>query len=257
MAVLATMTTAEASVAIPQVKVAILPTGAIEQHGPHLEVQCDWAVASAMANRLEADLGAVALLVPGIPYGMSEHHTKFAGSMTLTYETFSGFLTDVAMNLKRQGIRKVIVVNGHGGNIEPVKTTARALRRDHGILMAHAMWARLSGAEVAARMPGRDLYNHACEIETSIALHLAPGIVREIPTTIGDRVAANGHTDPPHGVVDLPTWFHQWTTDGALGDPREATTELGAQLLEPGYDRLLAFARWFCDEPLPEGMADV
>lgn len=254
MAVLQRLTTKEAGVAIPKATVGILPTGAIEQHGPHLEVQCDWAVASAMAARLEADLGEAALLVPGIPYGMSEHHTHFPGTMTLTYETFSGFLTDIALNLKRQGIRKVIVVNGHGGNIEPVKTVARALRRDHGVLLAHAMWARLSGAEIAARMPGRDLYNHACEIETSIALHLAPEIVRTIPDTIGERTAANGHTDPPYGVVDLPTWFHQWTSDGALGDPREASPELGAQLLEPGYDRLLAFARWFIDEPMPEGL---
>lgn len=249
---LARLTWPEAGDALRRARLALLPVGSCEQHGPHLSLDTDLAVAEALARRLAADLGDDAVLCPPIPYGLSEHHLGFPGTLTLRPATFVGLVVEVAESLARWGLRRVLVVNGHGGNIDALRLAARTARRDHRVLVAAVMWAQLAADEIARRVTS-PTYGHACEVETSVAMVLAPGSVR--PDRIGEparRSPPDPLTLPQRSLVDRPVWLHEWTEDGALGDPRLAGEELGRAVVEAAYERALRFARAFASEPVPE-----
>jgi creatinine amidohydrolase len=248
---LARLTWLDAQEAIANADLAVVAVGSCEQHGPHLTLETDSAIAQAFARRLVDDLGGPALLCPPLPYGLSEHHMGFAGTLTLRPETLLGFLADLVESLARWGLRRLLVVNGHGGNIDAIRLAARAARRDHGALVAGLMWAQLAADVIAERVTS-ERYGHACEVETSVAMVLAPESVYaeriEEPRPVGQRDAL---TDPPAPRVDRPRWFHEWTKNGALGDPRLASVELGEGIVETAYARALDFAQRFAEEPLP------
>jgi creatinine amidohydrolase len=175
----------------------------------------------------------------------------FAGTLTLRAETLLGFLSDLVESLSLWGLRRVLVVNGHGGNVDAIRLAARAARRDLGVLVAGVMWAQLAADEIAQRVTSEQ-YGHACEVETSVAMVLAPGSVR--PERITEPRPARARdplTDPPSPRVDRPTSFEEWTENGALGDPRLASVELGEDIVETAYGRMLEFARTFAGNPVP------
>ena len=174
---LARMTWPEVREALGHARVAIVPVGSCEQHGPHMTLDTDLAVAEAFASRLAADLGDLALLCPPIPYGLSEHHLSFSGTLTLRPSTFLAVLADLVESLDRWNLKRVIVVNGHGGNVEAIRLAARTARLDYGVLVSGLMWTQLAAEEMAARASS-DSYGHACEIETSVAMVLAASSVR-------------------------------------------------------------------------------
>ena len=249
---LARMTTEEAAEALAAARVAILPVGAYEQHGPHLTLDTDTAIADALARRLAEDLGADAVLCPPLGYGLSEHHLAFAGTLTLRPATFLAVVEDVLESLQHAGLRRVLVVNGHGGNIDALRLAARTARRDRGMLVASLMWAVLAADEVAAHAVS-DAYGHACETETSVALALIPDRVRpDRLGAVGERRSVDELTDPPRATVDEPVWLDQWSADGALGDPRQADEAAGRRIVETVHERALGFARRLLERPLQE-----
>src|SRR5919106_89489 len=132
MAELARLTWPEAEAALEGAQVAVLPVGSCEQHGPHMTLDTDIAIADAFARRLTDDLGELALLCPPLGYGLSEHHLGFPGKLTLRPATFAGFLSDVVESLVHWDLRRVLVVNGHGGNVAAIRLAARTARREHG-----------------------------------------------------------------------------------------------------------------------------
>lgn len=252
MAELARLTWPEAEQALKSARLALVPVGSCEQHGPHLTLETDIAIATAFARRLADDLGELAVLCPPLGYGLSEHHLAFPGTLTLRPGTFVGFLSDVVESLAHWGIRRVLVVNGHGGNVDAIRLAARGARRDHDALVAGVMWAQLA-ADETARHAQSERYGHACEIETSVAIVLAPDCVH------ADRVAEprpararDALTDPPGALVDRPVGFEEWTENGALGDPRLASAEIGTAVVEVAFERALGYARRFAEEPLPD-----
>lgn len=249
---LARLTSPEARVALERARLALVAIGSCEQHGPHLSLDTDAAIAEAFAARLARDLGEIALLCPALPYGLSEHHMAFAGTLTLRPETLLALLSDLVESLAAWGLRRVLVVNGHGGNIDAIRLAARAARRDRASLVAGIMWAQLASDAIAERTSSTR-YGHACEIETSVALVLAPQSIR------ADRISESRLTpsseplaEPPSPRVDRVFWFEEWTEDGALGDPRLASRELGEAIVGVAYDRALGFAGRFASAPLPE-----
>lgn len=245
---LARMTSPEAATALAGAKLALLPIGAVEQHGRHLTLDTDFAIADAFARRLATDLGADAVLCPGLPYGLSEHHLAFPGTLTLRLDTLMGVLRDVAESLATTGVRRIIVVNGHGGNVDAVRLTARGLLRDRGVTMAHLMWAGLA-ADTIAELVGSDRYGHACEGETSVGMVLAPQVVRaEFIGPPDEPMPVLPHAAPPTPRVDLPLAYHTLSAGGALGDARLASPELGEKIVATAYGRALEFARAFAAE---------
>ena len=248
---LARMTTEDAGSAIASARIAILPVGSCEQHGPHLSLDTDTAVADAFARLIATELGDDAVLCPTIGYGLSEHHLAFAGTLTLRPATYLALIDDVFESLAHHGLRRVLVVNGHGGNIDALRLAARSARRDRGMLVASVMWATLA-ADASAETAGSAAYGHACEVETSVVMAVTPD--RVYPERIGSPAARHSVdqlTDPPRAVVDESVWLHEWSDDGALGDPRSASEEAGRRVAEVVMERALGFARRLAERPLP------
>jgi creatinine amidohydrolase len=242
------LTWTEAREALARARLALVPIGSCEQHGPHMTLDADLAIADGFARRLAAELGDHAVLCPAVPYGLSEHHMAFAGTLTLRADTLLAVVRDVVDSLARWDVRRVLLVNGHGGNIDVLRLAAREAAGDGRTRVGAVMWAALAADAIASRAAG-PRYGHACEIETSVALALAPQAVRpERVQAPAPPPAGRPLAEPQGARFDVPVPFEEWTTDGALGDPRLATRELGEEIVAVALERAVAFARRLLSE---------
>lgn len=241
---LARLTWVDAKAALARARVALVPVGATEQHGPHMTLDTDTAIAEAFSRRMADALGDAAIVGPTVSMGMSEHHLAFAGTMTLTSSTLMSLIHDLVAGFAHNGVRKVILVNGHGGNIDPLRIVAREATRDGLAEVSSLMWATLA-ADLIRERAATPFHSHACDIETSVAMAIAPQVV------LADRIEAPQPaigTAPlavPRSPYDIPVPFEHWTRNGALGDPRLATRELGEEIVTLALERALEFARRF------------
>lgn len=242
---LADLTTAEARQAWSEVRGAIVAVGSLEQHGPNLGMSVDTAIADGLARRLAARFYPRLVHLPAVPYGVSYHHMAFTGSLTLRPETLDAIIADLAASLAHHGVRTLILVNGHGGN-QATLGNAGVKLRFQGYRVAVMSWFGLAGDE-AAKTARSALYNHACEVETSIAMALTPGLVRR-------EALAPGQTKPlPYRYADIrgatraevPYRFDELTENGALGDARLATLEDGERIVSTTLERAVAFLEDF------------
>src|ERR1700733_6325208 len=159
--------------------VAILPVGAVEQHGPHLPVRVDAAInAGIMARAVELmPPDYPALVLPMLPVGKSDEHLAFPGTLTLSHETLGRVWYELGECVHRAGIRKILFLNSHGGQPQLLAIVCRDLRVKLGMFAATAMWPQL--------IDMRDLFDaaevkhgiHGGQIETSMMLHLKPELV--------------------------------------------------------------------------------
>src|SRR4051812_1663797 len=178
----------------------VAPIAACEQHSRHLPVFTDSILCGAVADGLERALPDRVLLLPVLWLGASEHHLPFGGTLTATLPTYETLLVELLSPLLRDGFRRVMLLNGHGGNNDPLRVALRRLdvMFPRAILTGAAYWD-LASAEIAALCKGpRKVMGHACEIETSMILHLRPDLVRR------DLIADDPETTPP-GLSGL-TW---------------------------------------------------
>ena len=211
--------------------VLLVPLGATEQHGPHLPLDTDTRIATAWATRL-ADRRDGLVVAPALPYGSSGEHQSFGGTLSIGADALTLVLVELIRSAAHH-FAAVVLVNGHGGNAGPVADVVRRMTAE--------------GHRVAGLAPRWDpttveaLDAHAGRTETSLLLHLAPDLVDLDRAEVGevaplaqlmDRLRADGV-----GAV---------SANGVLGDPRGASVEEGAHLLEglvtaalPTIDRLL------------------
>lgn len=248
---LARMTSREVADALPRLGLAILPVGAIEQHGPNLAVSTDIATASGIARRLAERLHPEALLLPGMPYGLSHHHTGFAGTITLSPETFIALGVDVARSVKRDGLRRLLFVNGHNGNMAVLNVLTQKLRYEVGIEAAVSFYF----AQAADRMKAHAKsarWGHACEVESSVLMALAPDLVRQDAFEPGRMIETGlNHAVPGEPfAVQMAMPFHEQTENGVFGDARLADPANGEDIVETAVDRTVAFVRsWLARTP--------
>ena len=198
------------------VDTAVLPVGAIEQHGPHLPLSVDWYQGEVVARRVAERLDAY--LLPGMPFGCSQAHAGFRGTIFLSPETLGAVVKDVAESLLDQGFRRIAVLNFHGGNLI-LKLVARELNlaqtQGKVVLVSPGQDASAGLNEVL------DAYQdeqHAGELETSIMMHAAPDQVG--PSRI-DHVPDVG----PAYFDYLP--MREFCPDGVWGRSSLATAEKG------------------------------
>jgi creatinine amidohydrolase len=175
---------------------------------------------------------------------MSEHHLAFAGSLTLRAPTLLGLIEDVIESLGHHGMRRVLLINGHGGNQDALRLAARAAARDKTAEVAAVMWAVLAGDLIAERAATKR-HAHACDIETSVALAIAPEVVLRERIEAPPPLPAAAPLAEPGARYDIPVPFEHWTSNGALGDPRLATKELGDEIVALALSRAVEFARRF------------
>lgn len=232
---------------VEQDPVVIVPTGSIEQHGPHLPLMVDSLLAyrvSELAAQEASRSGVGVLVTPTVWTGYSPHHMDFPGSITLSSSTFMAVLTDVAMSLHHHGFRRILFLNGHGGNSNLVRSAVQSLRFEHGVSAAAANYWDLAVNQINAwRESPVGGIHHACEFETSMVLALRNDLVRQ--ELISDHMPAPTRFTSPDltmgGPVSVATSFSTITKAGTLGAPSLATTERGAEILRTVVGEVAAF----------------
>ena len=230
--------------------VVILPVGSIEQHGRHLPVDTDIFIAEAVAlSAAQTLLQEIPVLVaPPIWTGVSPHHMHFTGTLTLSVDTFSQVIREVVTCMWQHGFRHILVLNGHGGNDQTLKSTTLKLGAE-GIEIAAATYWDLAAAELAAMVEGdRKKVGHACEIETSIMLYLRQEHV-DMSTAVKD-LGVPPTRMPTGGPVYFWPVFDPGTT-GVSGDPTLATAEKGKAFLEVITQNLADFIRTYHKAQVP------
>ena len=212
---------------------AVLPIGSLEQHGPHLPVITDTASASAAAIRaalLVADEMPV-LVLPGLWTGMSEHHLPFGGTISLNFSELQGVLRGVVRSLRAIGFTRLLIVNGHGGNIEPLAVAARELAHEFGLpVVATTPWFATRD-QVAKIAETAETPAHACEGETSVMMAITPDLVRA--DKFDEAVRQRPEPTPRfEGLSRFWSFSERAPVTGVRGDPRSATAAKGERFLD-------------------------
>ena len=203
-------------------KVAVLPVGSFEQHGGFLPLVTDTIVACLIARRLSTDYGL--LLLPPVTLSCSQEHSGFAGTVSISVETLIAVVNDVAESLRRSGIERLAIVNGHGGNYVLANVVQQAnLAGPRMTLYPGRMeWDAARAAAGLQSSTSEDM--HAGELEVSLLLHAYPELVGE-EFRDGDWQAS----PRPHLLV---TGMRGYTESGVIGRPSLATAEKGRLLLD-------------------------
>jgi len=162
--------------------VAVLPVGAVEQHGPHLPLSVDSTLVDGMVAAALPHLPAEVpvLVLPTQQIGLSLEHASYAGTLGLSPATLLALWTEIGACVARAGVHKLLIFNAHGGNVSSMDIVARQLRMQCGLLVYHSSWFNLPlhGADAAFSAYEHRFGVHGGEMETSMLLHLAPALVR-------------------------------------------------------------------------------
>ena len=208
---------------LKEVDMAILPCGAIEQHGPHLPVDIDYFDAIHLAIEVaKACSDPRPFVLPPIPFGVSYHHEDFKGTISVSNEALSRFVYDIGMSLAQNGIKKLLILNGHGDNAPTLNFAAQMINRDAHIFVC------VDTGETS----DKDLYHlaetlndiHAGEIETSTTLAVRPEMVR-MDKAVDETPQFGSHYMDFSSAYGLP-WYvrtQKISKSGVIGAPTLAT----------------------------------
>jgi creatinine amidohydrolase len=224
--------------------IVVQPIGSIEQHGPHLPVGTDAFVAEAVVRgsvALLGDAGPQAWILPTLSYGRSIEHEGFDGVITLSTDTLLGVCRDVGRSVAASGFKRLVFVNGHGGNLEVLDVVLRDIHLETG-LMVFRIAPVTFGTPEGLECPDAEFGAHADFLETSMMLALDPSMVHM------DRAQAGGEAGVQifgkhqvHGLGPLVTtgWLtSDMSSNGVLGDPRGATAEIGRRIVDHWQARI-------------------
>lgn len=224
-----------------QWQVAVLPFGATEPHNLHMPYGTDNFQVEEIGRRaceFAYRAGAKVLLLPTIPYGVNTNHLQVPGAVTcsLTPTTLLHVLADLVDSLERQGVRKLVLLNGHGGN--ELKPLTRELHHRTKVFLCVCDWYRMA-ADVYPQIfqePGE----HADEVETSLGLAFFPDLVK--PELADDGAARPTRFEALNrGWVSITRPWHLVSTNTGLGNPRAASAQKGRQLMDVLVERLGRF----------------
>ena len=232
---------------------AVFPLAATEQHGDHLPVITDTAIADEIARRVETALSKEILLLPTLWCGSSHHHMGFPGTLSLRSETFVNVLMDLIESLIQTGFRRIFLLNCHGGNQTPFAEALYRLNLKYQgpgePWIAAASYWHLASSELSAQtFMETPKLTHACEYETSLMMALRPDWIKGEPRSEGGRTIESEFFDPlnytPSRVL-VSRAFDQISSNGALGSPEKATVEKGRQLYPLITTAIVNFLREF------------
>ena len=250
---------------LPADTVAILPVAAIEQHGPHLPVSVDATINEGVLtrtlDRLPADFPV--LVLPMQPVGLSIEHIRFPGTLTLPMETLTSVWTELGLSVARAGLRKLVVLNSHGGQPQVVDIVCRRLRVQARMLAVTCQWSRLGyPPDLELGDVERRHGIHGGLVETSMMLALRPNLVRmELARNFHsawEGLESQFRTLVPEGAVGFGWEAQDLNPAGALGDASRATAAIGERLLDHAAEclaglleevRRLDLNKWLRDEP--------
>ena len=235
---------------VAEESLAVVPLGSTEQHGPHLPLATDHLIAESLARAAAERTGH--LVTPTVTVGVSPHHRQFHGTMWVDPPAFRGYVESLTRNLTYHGIDRVVYVNAHGGNVEPLREVGRRLRDEGVAYCVEWMWDE--------SIPGLvdELFEHngphGGPKETAMVMHVARELVREnrLADARDDGVIPDEYDGyRRHGARVFYDAIDN-TDNGVLGDQTDATPEKGAELFGAATDQLVALLGWLDDQPFAD-----
>ena len=206
----------------------LLPVGSVEQHGPQNPLGTDYMIAYRLA--LEASRRTGVAVLPPVPFGVSEHHSRFPGTIWVSEDTLKNYVLDVVRALASHGVKKVIVVNGHGGNLNALRAAALAARREGVLVVVYQWWAL---PELRSIFSEEEL-GHAASAETSVNLHLHPHLVK-----MGKAVDEKPAKLPTDGLGYYPERTDDRVRSGVFGVSTTASREKGERAFQAALEALV------------------
>ena len=213
--------------------VAVLPIGAVEQHGPHLPVRVDAAINAGIINRTVQQLpdNLPVLFMPALPVGKSDEHLAYPGTLTLPFEVLGQVWFEMAKSAWRAGVRKIIFWNSHGGQPQLMEIVCRKLRVELGMLAVGASWFRTIDSSDLYSEAERQHGIHGGESETSVMLHLHPNLVQMqhadnfVSASVG--IEAKGGILTPEGGISFGWMAQDLHPSGTTGNAAAADAGRG------------------------------
>jgi len=227
-------------------EIAFIPVGATEQHGPNLGMGVDYRIAEEIARRASSGCTRRSVVLPPMPFGLSDAHMDFPGTISISFDTFRSMCLNIAESLSRHGVERLIFVNGHMGNMNALSVIVAELKYHHNLTAATAFWMHQAKDEVDAHVKTRR-WGHACEIECSVAMTLTPELVKADALEAGQMLEDYApYTDryQPFALA-VPLSFAERTQNGAFGDATQSSTEAGDAIADAAVKRLVEFSETF------------
>jgi creatinine amidohydrolase len=221
--------------------IALWPIGSTEQHGSHLATGFDLASATAVCERAAAETKATVVLLPGLPFGASEHWLSFGATLSLRPATLLAVLTDVVRSLDASGFRHLVIVNGHSGNAGVVTALLGEPSLFSVTIDVVSYWTMVDPERLAAAcVTDQGGIGHAGEIETSVALELGGGLVvaEEFPAPAGEPMRPGAPGGPTRGGISRSPRPAVQAPNGIYGDPRHASATLGRLVISEAASAL-------------------
>ncbi|HXX39687.1 MAG TPA: creatininase family protein [bacterium] len=257
------LTWPEINLAVGMKKVVVLPVGSTEQHAPHLPLDVDAKLCSAVVYEAARRAPEELLVLPPVAYGYCHHVMDFPGTINIEPTTFVRFLLDITRSVAYHGFKRLVIVNGHGSNHPLVEQVGRQTNLQTDALCVTLSWWQLVGSywnkELRTSViPGG--CSHACELETSMYLHVDRTNVREalIEGRLPEYMQIPGenewhYTDlaAANGPATLVEWTSTYTETGVIGEADKATAEKGRRVFEHAVTRMIELVRWLRARPTP------
>lgn len=234
----------------------VLPLAAVEQHGPHLPLATDRLIVEHLCGRLDAELGAEVLTLPTAAVGNSTHHRDFPGTLSVRHATLLGQATDVAECVFADGFCTLVLFNAHGGNegIAQVALEQLGGRWPDRRVVRTTWWQVAADAIGAISESGPGGVGHACELETSLMLAIAPHLVDTAAVPAKESAPAfawdSGDMLRPSQAT-LYRRFADIAPSGVFGEPRAASVEKGRRISDAVTQELVTVLKSLRGGPLP------
>ncbi|MEM8856454.1 MAG: creatininase family protein [Pseudomonadota bacterium] len=210
----------------------LFPVASTEQHGPHLATGVDSVLCSHVCHTAALSLydqGIETLVLPTLWAGMAEHHMAFGGTLTVSLATYQAVIGEVCGSVLRHGFKRILIVNGHGGNIAPLAAMAPDLARILGVAVPVTTYFDLVEEPFAGVLEDQTSVLHAGEAETSMMMVAAPHLVDE--TAFGEAHGGDAFLAARASGVGGYKSFKDFTPSGVIGNARRASTKKGEQLV--------------------------
>ena len=221
--------------------VILLPVGATEQHGRHLAIDTDTFISHEVARKIaeKADV----LVAPVVPFGFSKSHMNFKGSISLDLETLITVYKEVCLSLFHHGFNKIVIINGHGGNINAVNEAIRQVKVETGksVYNIPAWCADAGFGKSVVHVIKQEGGGHACEEETSTALYLGQRVLMDEAVKYSPPERRSDFVKKYAGSYGTARMMDEVSEMGNTGDPTIATIEKGKILVDTLVNEVAEF----------------